>query len=214
VPHWIEPDNDKDPGFIEATVTRDPVASFIQPNEYLEYTFTKAGEYGYHGKPWMRGTVIVLENTPEELKVEGQQSNLEEAVEVIAVDFSPILAEKDIVVKNGQTVKIPIMIESSKETEKVLKLSIIAQSDVPDSDELQLSLDNESIVLSKDDIAQGKAQDNGFGRLIRDAGFLTVSASPIAKAGTYSYGLEARYEGEGGSDGMGAGEVFRVTILE
>jgi plastocyanin len=78
VAHWIEPDDDKDPGFIAATNPSDPV-SFIQPNEYLEYTFTKAGEYGYHGKPWMRGTIIVLENIsvmPEDIGVECQQFSL------------------------------------------------------------------------------------------------------------------------------------------
>ncbi len=95
----------------------------------------------------------------------------------------------------------------------MLSLSIIAQSDVPGPSELELSLDKESIVLSKEDIAQGKARDNGFGRLLRDAGFLTVSASPIATAGTYEYGLEASYEGNGG-DGMGAGQAFRVTVIE
>jgi len=141
-----------------------------------------------------------------------QGANPEGLVEVIAVDFSPSLKEQDIVVMKGQTVKIPVMIESGKDTEKVLSLSIISRSDVPDSSELELSLDNGRIVLSKDDIAQGKAQDNGFGRLLRDAGFLTISASSTAKAGTYEYGLEASSEGDGG-DGMGAGQAFRVTVI-
>ncbi len=53
---WIEADNESDPAFYNAT--KDSV--FIPPNETFEYTFTKAGEFGYHGRPWQRATVVVL----------------------------------------------------------------------------------------------------------------------------------------------------------
>lgn len=99
------------------------------------------------------------------------------------------------------------MIESDRETEKVISLSIMPRSEVPDSSELALSLDKDSMVLSRDDVAQ----DTGSGRLLRDAGFLIVSASSNARAGTYEYGLEASSYQDG--DGMGAGVIFRVTVV-
>ena len=52
----IEADNLTDPVFYNAT--KDFVS--IEPNKTFDYTFTKAGEIGYHGKPWQRGTVVVL----------------------------------------------------------------------------------------------------------------------------------------------------------
>lgn len=138
-------------------------------------------------------------------------STQQPVAEEVFIDFSVTLAEQDIVVKKGQTVKVPILIESGKETEKVLSLSIIARGDVPDSSELQLSLDKDSVVLSKSDINEQQATGSGD-LIIRDGGFLTVTASPTAKAGTYEYGLEASYEDASG--GMGAGQLFRVTIVE
>lgn len=55
-----------DPGFHNATHDdRGDVRaqSFLNPNQSFEYTFTKVGVFDYHGvpRPWMRGTVIVLE---------------------------------------------------------------------------------------------------------------------------------------------------------
>jgi plastocyanin len=55
-PTWLEADSQEDPNFYNAT--RDTVPLF--PNKPFEYTFTKVGEFGYHGKPWQRGKVIVV----------------------------------------------------------------------------------------------------------------------------------------------------------
>jgi plastocyanin len=55
-PGMIEADNDNDPLFY--TITKDFV--IIESGKSFEFTFTKAGEYGYHGKPWQRGTVVVV----------------------------------------------------------------------------------------------------------------------------------------------------------
>jgi plastocyanin len=54
--NWIEADNNDDPDF--ANVTLNP--KLLAPGESFEYSFTKAGQFGYHGKPWQRGTVIVV----------------------------------------------------------------------------------------------------------------------------------------------------------
>jgi plastocyanin len=59
--HRIEPDDYKDPGFVAVTTPPDDDANLIPPGEYIEYTFTKAGEYRYHGQPHLRGSVIVHE---------------------------------------------------------------------------------------------------------------------------------------------------------
>jgi plastocyanin len=52
--------------FYDATHNEDNAAmftkNFLLPNKSFEFTFTKAGEYGYHSvpHPWMHGTVIVV----------------------------------------------------------------------------------------------------------------------------------------------------------
>lgn len=159
---------------------------------------------------WQVIEVEVVDSGLESPSIAGQEEVVAE--EAVHVDFSAMLAEQDIVVKKGQTVKIPILIESERETEKVLSLSIIARSDVPDSTEIELSLDKGSVVLSKNDIKD--QEQSGSGRVIRDAGFLIISTSTTAKAGTYEFGLEASYEDNASGEGMGTGQVFRVTIVE
>jgi plastocyanin len=49
----------------ETNCTVLPGKNFLNPGETFEYTFTKAGEYGYHSAPhpWMHGTVIVVNET-------------------------------------------------------------------------------------------------------------------------------------------------------
>jgi plastocyanin len=57
VPLRLEADDDGDPAFYEATRNL-----IIMPGKSFEFTFTKPGEYGYHGLPWQQGRVIVLQN--------------------------------------------------------------------------------------------------------------------------------------------------------
>jgi hypothetical protein len=58
-PAMIEADNKNDPLFY--TLTED--FKLIKVGESFEFTFTKPGEFGYHGKPWQRGSVIVLQQS-------------------------------------------------------------------------------------------------------------------------------------------------------
>ena len=53
-------DNDSDPGFYNAT--KGFVA--IMPQRSYEYTFTNLGQIGYHGRPWERGSVIIVSPLP------------------------------------------------------------------------------------------------------------------------------------------------------
>lgn len=55
VPARIEADDNSDPEFYNAT--KDFV--IIAPGDRFEFTFTRAGTFGYHGAPWQRGTVAV-----------------------------------------------------------------------------------------------------------------------------------------------------------
>lgn len=57
VPALIAADNDSEPYFFNAT--KDGV--LIAPSESFDFTFSKVGEFGYHGKPWQSGTVEVVE---------------------------------------------------------------------------------------------------------------------------------------------------------
>jgi len=61
-------DDDSDPGFFNAThdASGEPtLASSLYSSETFEYTFTKAGTYGYHCSfhPWMHGNITVLQPT-------------------------------------------------------------------------------------------------------------------------------------------------------
>lgn len=150
---------------------------------------------------------------------------LGEAGQTISIDFGVALPERDIIVKKGETVRVPVTIETLGSLEIVLGLSVIPgiietpDREAPDAGELALSLDKESVALSKDDIAQGKARmgDNiitGYGWVITDAGFLTITASPTATGGTYEYIVEARYAGEPGGVGLGTGQLITVTVTD
>ena len=62
--NWVAADNYTDPSFHAAAP--DPSSIMGTPNNVLlpghtfEYTFTKPGTIGYHGKPLQRGIVEVL----------------------------------------------------------------------------------------------------------------------------------------------------------
>lgn len=147
---------------------------------------------------------------------------LGEPGQTISIDFAVALPERDMIVKKGETVRVPVTIETLGTSEMVLDLSIMSGSldvEVPDASELALSLDKESVVLSMDNTAQGKARmgDNvtiGYGWVITNAGFLTITASPTANSGTYEYIIEARYAGEPGGVGMGSGKLITVTVTD
>ncbi len=64
VSHWIEADNYYDPDFRAAAPQPrlGNLSNILQQGELFEYTFTKPGEIGYHGRPWERGSVKVLPN--------------------------------------------------------------------------------------------------------------------------------------------------------
>jgi hypothetical protein len=90
---------------------------------------------------------------------------------------------------------------------------------VPHAGELSLTLDRESVVLSEDNIAEGKARmgDNitiGYGWVITDAGFLTIAAAPTATSGTFEYIVEANWAGKLGGGGMGSGQLITVTVMD
>jgi hypothetical protein len=160
--------------------------------------------------------------TPSLMNSDGSNSTVpvEEAEEI---DFTVALPERDMIVKKGETVRVPVTIETMGNLEIVLGLSITPYTmdrEAPDVGQLALSLDKESVVLSKDNIAQGKARvgDNiiaGYGWVITDAGFLTITASPTATGGTYGeYIVEARYAGHVGGVGIVSGKLITVTVTD
>lgn len=55
VPAMLRADDDSDPEFYRATSNL-----LIEPGGSFEYTFTKPGEYGFHGRPWQHGIVEIL----------------------------------------------------------------------------------------------------------------------------------------------------------
>ena len=146
---------------------------------------------------------------------------LGETGQTISIDFGVALPERDMIVKKGETVRVPVTIESIGNLEIVLDLSVnpapIEQdNEVLDASELALSLDEKSVALSRDNLAKGKARmgDNitiGYRWVITDAGFLTITASPTATGGTYEYIVEANYAGD---PGIGSGQLITVTVTD
>lgn len=172
------------------------------------------------------GVVVIfsISFTPSLMNSTGSSSPIpvEDAKEI---NFVVALPERDIIVKKGETVRVPVTIETLGNLEIVLGLSVVPgiietpDDEVPDTSELALSLDKESVVLSKDNIVQGKARlgDNiviGYGWVITDAGFLTVMASPTATGGTFEYIVEARYADHPGGTGIVSGQLITVTVTE
>lgn len=172
------------------------------------------------------GVVVIfsISFTPSLMNTTGSSSPIpvEDAKEI---NFVVALPERDIIVKKGETVRVPVTIETLGNLEIVLGLSVVPgiietpDDEVPDTSELALSLDKESVVLSKDNIVQGKARlgDNiviGYGWVITDAGFLTVMASPTATGGTFEYIVEARYADHPGGTGIVSGQLITVTVTE
>ena len=151
---------------------------------------------------------------------------LGEEGQTISIDFGVNLPERDIIVKRGETVMVPVTIETLGNLEIVLNLLVVPAPIEPDSpgvadaSELALSLDNETVTLSKENIERGKARmgdDITIGRewVITDAGFLTITASPTARGGTYEYIVEANWAGEpGGFYGTGSGQLITVTVAD
>ena len=162
--------------------------------------------------------------TPSLMNGNGSSSAVpvEDARRQNVIDFTVALAERDTVVKRGEMLRVPVTIETKGNLEIVLDLSIMPGApdiEVPDASELALSLDKESVVLSKDNIAQGKARmgDNittGYGWVITDAGFLTITASPTATGGTFEYIVEASNAGHPGGTGMVTGQLITVTVTD
>lgn len=159
--------------------------------------------------------------TPSSMNSDDSNSSviLGEAGQILSIDFGVALPERDMIVNKGEMVRVPVTIETLGNVEKVLSLSITPYTvdrEAPDAGQLALSLDKESVLLSKENIAQGKARINDYGWVITDAGFLTITASPTAApGGTYEYIVEARdAPSDPGSLGMGSGQLITVTVTD
>lgn len=85
-PHGIAADNGDDPGFYAATNSKDG-PRLLLPRDSFEFTFTKAGEFGYHGEPgpWLTGTVIVMPDAPSASQLKPALSE-KDAAEIVAKD--------------------------------------------------------------------------------------------------------------------------------
>jgi len=69
-----------DPAFFNATVG----VSLLAPEETFDFIFNKAGVFGYHGepRPWMQGTIIVLEpGTVDDISKGLVEKRLKEEIE-------------------------------------------------------------------------------------------------------------------------------------
>ncbi|MGI0087488.1 MAG: cupredoxin domain-containing protein [Nitrosotalea sp.] len=87
VANFIEADNQDDPIFGNFTHSSD---STIFPGKSSNFTFTRVGDFGYHGKvfPWLHGSVLVLPNSTQnavKTVVLNDNSNIPNPCEVFAI---------------------------------------------------------------------------------------------------------------------------------
>ncbi|MGI0087855.1 MAG: cupredoxin domain-containing protein [Nitrosotalea sp.] len=92
----IVANNNDDPDFANATQLQSTgymhlmLANFLNPGKSFTYTFTKAGEFEYHGEPhpWLHGSVLVLPNSAQnaiKTVVLNDNSNISNPCEVFAI---------------------------------------------------------------------------------------------------------------------------------
>lgn len=141
------------------------------------------------------------------------------ASNLVLIDFNAYPVNDNIILRRGQSLQTPVMIESPKNAEMTISLSVspdnlgnsttvidsITGKLVPRG--LSISLDKQSITLSNGD----QVRDIGSGRVVRNAGTLSLAASPDAELGTYTYVLEAKRNVSGGQS-LVAGKIVTITI--
>ena len=89
--NWIEANSsDDDQDFARETSN----FRFILPGESFEYTFRKAGEFGYHGRPHQLGTVIVLPPMDKTIPTLPRLSSYE-AIQMVEKDFKSRQSDYD-----------------------------------------------------------------------------------------------------------------------
>ncbi|MEM2161119.1 MAG: hypothetical protein QXN55_09220, partial [Candidatus Nitrosotenuis sp.] len=72
-PNNIAADNPSDLTFYELTNLKEyGNKGFLAPGQSFEFSFNKEGTFGYHGKPWQRGTVTVLPPDPITIQLQIQ----------------------------------------------------------------------------------------------------------------------------------------------
>ena len=131
---------------------------------------------------------------------------------LIEIDFTAYPKTDTILVSKGERIDIPIMVESRRDADYDLALSV--RSDQPSfgpsnsaSTGLTVDLSRKTVNLSPGDTVTSL----GGNHVERDSGaLLSVSAALDAIEGSYSYILEAAVESNG--DRKGTGTIFTITV--
>jgi len=138
----------------------------------------------------------------------------------ILIDFTAFPERDQIEISKGEILTIPIIVESPREANYDLKISVypdrISGNPVENGPignlttaGLVLQLDKQLIALSS---ANAVLRELPGDRVERDSGsVLTVIATPETAEGTYSYILETRREMQNG-EAMGTNYVFTITV--
>lgn len=116
--------------------------------------------------------------------------------EIVVIDFSAYPENDVIELKRGESVTLPIKVESPADAEYELQLAVVPdRNEIIRAEEIRLpdpvtaSVDKESIVLSKQDQQVTHMAENRVERT--SAATLTVSAESDALPKEYSFLLEA-----------------------
>jgi hypothetical protein len=133
---------------------------------------------------------------------------------MIEIDFSAYLDANPIEVTRGTNVVVPVMIESDRDADYLIILSVRPERATIDGfangthKGPDVEIDNRVVRLSPGDSATAFGMD----RVERNSGSaLLISAAPNLAPGNYAYLLEAESELADGQ-GVGSGKFFTIIV--
>ncbi|MGH9876770.1 MAG: hypothetical protein ACREBU_17265 [Nitrososphaera sp.] len=132
----------------------------------------------------------------------------------IGIDFSVYPETNPIVVERGKTTSIPLKVEAPNDAEMTLQIRLASGVGTADPGQFKAKLSEETLVLSKLDVTEGKVTELGSGsRGTRDAGTLTLNPPASMPPGNYTLGIEAERQINGESaDALGSGTLIYITV--
>lgn len=136
---------------------------------------------------------------------------------VVAIDFSVYPENhanaEPIIVERGIVKTIPLKVEAPNDAETTLQLRLESEPYAMDPALLNAELSQTTVVLSRNDLAEGKVTELVSGRGTRDAGTLTLNPPASMQPGEYTLMLEARQEiSVGMASAQVSGTLIYVTV--
>lgn len=112
-------------------------------------------------------------------------------IEGIGIDFSVRPENNRIVAEKGRSITIPLSVDAPIDAEKNLKIKLDANRGNSDLAKFKPTLSKQNLVLTKNDVADGKAKAIGqSGGATRGAGDLKLNIPANIAPGEYTFAIE------------------------